>query len=61
MKGSYKIESFTDNKESEVTRLKYQVDLFYKKEFELYKRIGLKDGMNIIECGSGPGFLIRNS
>jgi SAM-dependent methyltransferase/acyl carrier protein len=25
-----------------------------------YKKIGLKDGMRIIECGSGPGFLISN-
>lgn len=60
MDGSYKLESFTDNIESEVNRLKYQVDLFYQKEIELYKKIGLRDGMKIIECGSGPGFLIRN-
>lgn len=58
--GSYKLESFTDNIESEISRLKHQVDLFYSKEFELYKRIGLSDGMNIVECGSGPGFLISN-
>jgi ubiquinone/menaquinone biosynthesis C-methylase UbiE len=56
--GSYLINSFTENKDSEVNRLKHQVDLFYSKEFALYKKIGLKDGMNIIECGSGPGFLI---
>lgn len=60
MDGSYKLESFTDNIESEVNRLKYQVDLFYKREIELYKRIGLTDGMTIIECGAGPGFLINN-
>jgi ubiquinone/menaquinone biosynthesis C-methylase UbiE/acyl carrier protein len=58
--GSYNLESFTDNKESEVNRLKFQVDLFYEKELELYKMIGLKDRMNIVECGSGPGFLISN-
>lgn len=60
MDGSYKLESFTDNIESEVNRLKYQVDLFYQKEIELYKKIGLRDGMKLIECGSGPGFLISN-
>jgi len=60
MDGSYQLESFTDNKESEVNRLKYQVDLFYKREIELYKRIGLEDGMAVIECGAGPGFLISN-
>jgi ubiquinone/menaquinone biosynthesis C-methylase UbiE/acyl carrier protein len=58
--GSYKLESFTMNMESEISRLKYQVDLFYQKEIALYKKIGLKDGMNIIECGSGPGFLLAN-
>jgi ubiquinone/menaquinone biosynthesis C-methylase UbiE/acyl carrier protein len=58
MDGSYKLESFTDNKESEVNRLKYQVDLFFRREMDLYKKIGLRDGMKIIECGSGPGFLI---
>lgn len=60
MDGSYKLKSFTDNIESEVDRLKYQVDLFYQRELELYKKIGLKDGMNLVECGSGPGFLIAN-
>jgi ubiquinone/menaquinone biosynthesis C-methylase UbiE len=60
MDGSYKLDSFTDNIESEVNRLKYQVDLFYQREIELYKNIGLRDGMKLIECGSGPGFLISN-
>jgi len=60
MKGSYQLESFTKNKNAEVNRLKAQVDLFFKREFELYKKNGLKDGMNIIECGSGPGFLLMN-
>jgi SAM-dependent methyltransferase/acyl carrier protein len=60
MDGSYKLKSFTENKESEVGRLRFQVDLFYERELELYKRIGLRDGMKIIECGSGPGFLISN-
>jgi ubiquinone/menaquinone biosynthesis C-methylase UbiE/acyl carrier protein len=58
--GSYILESFSENRNSEVTRLKYQVDLFYRKEVELYKKIGLRDGMAVIECGSGPGFLIKN-
>ena len=58
--GSYQLDSFTDNRESEVKRLKAQVELFFDKEFALYKKIGLKDGMNIIECGCGPGFLIRS-
>jgi ubiquinone/menaquinone biosynthesis C-methylase UbiE/acyl carrier protein len=58
MNGSYQLPNFTKNRETEVTRLKSQVELFFDKEFDLYKKIGLKDGMDIIECGSGPGFLI---
>jgi len=60
MKGSYQLDSFTENKKSEVTRLQAQVELFFEKEFAAYVNAGLKDGMKIIECGSGPGFLIRN-
>ncbi len=60
MSGSYQLQNFTRNRETEVTRLKSQVELFFDKEFDLYKKIGLKDGMDIIECGSGPGFLIGN-
>jgi len=58
--GSYQIDTFTENREAEVNRLKHQVDLFYGEEINLYRKLGLKDGMRIIECGSGPGFLIRN-
>jgi ubiquinone/menaquinone biosynthesis C-methylase UbiE/acyl carrier protein len=60
MNGSYQLQNFTKNKETEVTRLKTQVDLFFDKEFDLYTKIGLKDGMAIIECGAGPGYLIKN-
>jgi len=60
MNGSYQLKNFTKNKETEVARLKAQVELFFDKEFDLYKKIGLKDGMDIIECGSGPGYLIKN-
>jgi ubiquinone/menaquinone biosynthesis C-methylase UbiE/acyl carrier protein len=60
MKGSYQLESFTENKNSEVKRLQAQVELFFEKEFAAYVNSGLKNGMKIIECGSGPGFLIRN-
>jgi fengycin family lipopeptide synthetase D len=60
MKGSYQLNSFTENKISEVKRLSAQVELFFAKEFETYVKFGLKNGMKIIECGSGPGFLIKN-
>jgi ubiquinone/menaquinone biosynthesis C-methylase UbiE/acyl carrier protein len=60
MNGSYQLQNFTKNRDTEVTRLKAQVELFFEKEFEIYRKIGLKDGMDIIECGSGPGFLIKS-
>jgi amino acid adenylation domain-containing protein len=60
IEGSYKLNSFTENRNSEVSRLHAQVDLFFEKEFEIYGKFGLKNGMRIIECGSGPGFLLRN-
>jgi ubiquinone/menaquinone biosynthesis C-methylase UbiE/acyl carrier protein len=56
--GSYKIKDFSSNIDAEVKRLKGQVDLFFEKEFKVYQEIGLKDGMKIIECGCGPGFLL---
>lgn len=60
MKGSYQLSSFTSNKEIEVRRLKSQVELFFEKEFEVFRKFGLTDGMSIIECGSGTGDLVVN-
>ena len=60
MKGSYQLNSFTENKNSEVKRLHAQVNLFFDKEFAVYEKLGLINGMDIIECGSGPGYLIKN-
>jgi len=60
MNGSYQLQNFTKNREAEVIRLKAQVELFFEKEYDLYKNLGLTDGMEIIECGAGPGYLIKN-
>ena len=60
MKGSYQLDNFTENKAAEVERLKSQVELFFDKEFAAFQKLGLKDGMNILECGSGPGYLMVN-
>ena len=38
MNGSYQLQSFTRNKGCEVTRLKAQVELFFDKEFDLYRK-----------------------
>ncbi len=58
--GSYQLQTFTANAGSEVKRLKAQVDLFWKKEIKFYRMFGLKDSMTVLECGSGPGYLIEN-
>lgn len=56
---SYKLNEFTLNTKSEIERLEAQVDLFWEKEIALYKMIGLKDGISIVECGCGTGIVGR--
>jgi len=41
---------------NEVERLKAQAKLGWKKEFRTLKWLGLKDGMKVLDVGSGPGF-----
>ena len=55
--GSYDLKTFATSSEGEIRRLNAQLDLFWEKEFALYCRMGLKDGMKIMDCGSGPGYL----
>jgi len=54
---SYKIQGFSADEKSEIERLKAQVELFWDKELVFYKMFGLKDGMQIVECGCGPGLM----
>lgn len=57
--GSYVIQKFTTTVATEIQRLKAQVELFWSKELRFYKMFGLKDGMAILECGSGPGYVME--
>ncbi len=41
---------------AEVDRLQIQANLGFEKEFRTLKWLGLKDGMKILDVGSGPGF-----
>lgn len=41
---------------NEVDRLGVQAKLGWEKEFRTLKWLGLKDGMSILDVGSGPGF-----
>jgi SAM-dependent methyltransferase len=57
--GSYQIRTFASNVEKEIQRLKAQVDLFWGNESKRYVEFGLRDGLSIVELGSGPGFLVE--
>ena len=54
---SYQISSVAGNVAGEIDRLKAQVELFWAKELKHYIEFGLRDGMEITELGSGPGFV----
>jgi SAM-dependent methyltransferase/acyl carrier protein len=56
--GSYQLKTFSTDTSSEIRRLRGQVELFWEKEYALYRSLGLGDGMSVLECGCGPGFMI---
>lgn len=56
---SYQIKSIASNVESEIKRLKAQVELFWESELKHYVEFGLQDGMLVIELGAGPGFVVE--
>lgn len=57
--GSYRIQSVAASVESEVRRLKAQVELFWERELRCLQALGLRDGMKILECGCGPGHVME--
>jgi ubiquinone/menaquinone biosynthesis C-methylase UbiE/acyl carrier protein len=57
--GSYNVSSFATSMEAEIRRLDAQVDLFWTMEYPLLQRYGLQDGMDVLDCGCGPGRLIE--
>jgi ubiquinone/menaquinone biosynthesis C-methylase UbiE/acyl carrier protein len=57
--GSYNISSFAADIDGEIQRLNAQVDLFWNQELPLYQRLGLQDGMSLLDCGCGSGYLLK--
>ena len=56
--GSYVLGTFSTTKDAEIKRLQAQADLFWEKELRCYRLYGLADGMAVVECGSGPGYVL---
>lgn len=56
--GSYVLRTFSTTADAEIRRLQAQADLFWEKELRCYRLYGLADGMNVVECGSGPGYVL---
>lgn len=54
--GSYDPQQTFQGFDAELSRLEAQVQLSWYEEALLLKRIGLQDGMSVLELGSGPGF-----
>ena len=42
---------------SEIERLKIQANIFWEKEKDYFIYSGIKEGMSILEIGSGPGYV----
>jgi ubiquinone/menaquinone biosynthesis C-methylase UbiE/acyl carrier protein len=59
VEGSYNISSFAADIDHEVERLNAQVDLFWNQELRLYQQLGVRDGMSLLDCGCGSGYLLK--
>ncbi len=53
---TYSIQNANLGVENEVDRLKAQALMGWDKEFRNLKWLGLEDGMEVLELGSGPGY-----
>lgn len=55
--GSYKLPASQRDAQAEIARLASQAQSGWDKESRVLAWFGLKDGMSIVELGSGPGFI----
>ena len=56
---SYDVNAVHRDRDSEVARLEAQARLGWDKEAAALERLGFRDGMSILELGSGPGFVTK--
>ncbi|XXT20164.1 methyltransferase domain-containing protein [Sorangium sp. So ce429] len=54
--GSYMPRSDPAGWEGEARRLEVQAQLGWAEEASMLRRLGLRDGMSVVELGSGPGY-----
>lgn len=57
--GSYNVRATQRDWKAEIERLAAQARLGWEKEARILLQAGLKDGMSILELGSGPGFITQ--
>lgn len=57
--GSYDVSTAHHDRDAEVARLADQASLGWHKEAAVLEGYGFRDGMSIVELGSGPGFVSR--
>ncbi|MFK7802073.1 MAG: methyltransferase domain-containing protein [Anaerolineae bacterium] len=55
--GSYKLPAAKQDAQTEIERLAAQARSGWDKEARMMSWFGLKDGMSVLELGSGPGFI----
>lgn len=55
--GSYHASEMPLGLDKELERLRWQAQVYWKKELRNLQWFGLRDGMKILEPGSGPGFI----
>jgi SAM-dependent methyltransferase len=56
---SYDVARAHQSREAEIDRLAVQASLGWDKEIRTLEWFGFRDGMSILELGSGPGFITR--
>ncbi len=56
-KSAYKVSDMPGGVDLEIQRLRDQALLFWEREARNLEWFGLRDGMSVLEVGSGPGFV----